>query len=74
MAAGKDTVSGSKVSGATNIEGSGPGMNPALAGLGDDIATRNANTAASIPKGRGTTTSKGRIYGVGAGGQTDGGY
>ncbi len=67
-------VSGSQVPGATNLNsGSGDIMDP-IPGLADDIAVHNANTAKRIPIGTGTPTSVGRNYGVGAGGQTAGGY
>ena len=70
----ENTVSGSQVAGATNINGgSGDIMDP-VPGLADDIATHNANTAKMIPLGTGTKTSTGRNYGIGADGQTQGGY
>lgn len=69
-----DIVAGTKVPGATNVNGgSGDNMDP-LPALADDITTINANTAKRIPTGTGTKTSWGRVYGVGQGGNTQGGY
>lgn len=72
--ASSSNVSGSQVPGSTNVSGgTGDNMDP-LPALADDITTINANTAKALPKGTGTKTSWGRIYGKGAGGQTAGGY
>jgi hypothetical protein len=72
--ASKDSVDGTKVSGATNVVGGSSGTSPIVSALADDVASVNAARANMIVPGTGTKTSKGRIYGVGAGGQTDGGY
>jgi hypothetical protein len=72
--ASSNLVEGNKVGGATNISGSGAGVSGAVAGLADDVASQNAARANAQPIARGTKTSLGRIYGVGQGGQTDGGY
>lgn len=74
MTAGPEDVQGTKVGGATNVAGGTGGPNGAVAGLADDVASQNAANAGAPARGLGTRTSKGRIYGVGAGGQTDGGY
>lgn len=73
--AGPEDVSGSQVSGSTNINGGAEGgVNSAVAASKDDITTINAVRATAWPRGRGSRTSWGRIYQQGAGGQTDGGY
>lgn len=73
--ASSDDVDGTRVSGATNVAGgSGSKMDGPLAGYADDVASINAARANMVKPGTGTKTSKGRSYGVGSGGQTDGGY
>lgn len=73
--ANSDDVSGSKVSGGTNVAGgSNPIGSEVVATLADDVSSINAARANMVRPGTGTPTSKGRSYGVGAGGQTDGGY
>jgi hypothetical protein len=74
MTAGPEDVQGTKVSGSTNVVGSGSGVSGAVAGLADDVASQNAANANAVPRGTGEKTSWGAIYGVGAGGQTQGGY
>jgi hypothetical protein len=74
LGAGSEEVSGTKVAGATNVTGGSGGVNGAVAGLADDVASINAARANAYPKGTGSPTSVGRSYGQGAGGQTDGGY
>jgi hypothetical protein len=73
--ASSDNVDGTKVPGGTNVAG---GTAPIGAGvvatLADDVASINAARANMVRPGTGTKTSTGRNYGVGAGGQTDGGY
>ena len=72
--AGKQSVAGTQVSGQTNVGGGADFQNGAVATLRDDVASINAARSGMIPIKRGTTTSWGRQMGVGAGGQTDGGY
>lgn len=72
--ASSDLVDGTNVSGATNVVGGSGAWNDPNAGLADDVASINAANANAYPKGTGTPTSVGRMYGVGAGGQTQGGY
>jgi hypothetical protein len=72
--ADSEDVSGTHVSGATNVAGGSGGVSGPVAGLADDVASINAARANAQPKGLGTPTSTGRSYGQGAGGQTDGGY
>lgn len=69
-----DAVDGTKVGGAINVTGGTGDPNDATAGLADDVASHNAANVNSVPRGTGTKTSYGRIYGVGAGGQTQGGF
>lgn len=72
--ADSEDVSGTQVSGATNVTGGTGGVSGAVAGLADDVASINAARANAQRKGTGTPTSVGRNYGQGQGGQTDGGY
>jgi hypothetical protein len=72
--AGPDDVSGSKVSGATSVDGGTGGVSGAVAGLADDVASQNAANANRVPRGTGEKITYGRMYGKGSGGQTQGGY
>jgi hypothetical protein len=66
----KPDVSGTSVSGATNITGGAERINGPVAASKDDIADINAaqQDAKTIPSGHGTKTSIGRLLGKGEGG------
>jgi hypothetical protein len=78
MAAGPDSVSGSKVAGGTNINGGSEEINGPVATLADDITSINAarQNSLTIPENKSRLSPGGeslmaRIYG---GKTTDGGY
>lgn len=75
LPAGPEDVSGPQVSGQTNINGGGEGgVNSAVAASKDDVSTINAVRAQGPVAGRGSRTSWGMIYQIGASGAKDGGY
>lgn len=74
MAANKDAVDGTKVSGSTNISAGADSQNGAVAALADDVASINAANANRVPIARGTDAGWGKVYGGLPGGSKDGGY
>lgn len=76
MAAGPDAVSGTHVSGSTNVTGGTDHINGPVATLADDVASINAarQSALTIPTNKAFQSGEGIMGKVFGGKTTDGGY